>query len=190
MLNCNRYGLAFGVGVGVGVCVSCVVAGEAFQFKLPSAIACSSPSIYLDLGPPPGCDTNEQPHSRTGWLTSLSTGTGTVTGPATAILPAPRVAYTYRDLEDAAAFYDRGFEIANSMNGWTVATIENATNLLHPTKAERLAFRVRSSCDCERSCEWAFLAPKWERRESIANPARSNARVPFDASPKPGTVSP
>jgi hypothetical protein len=123
-------------------------------------------------------------------LTSLSTGTGTVTGPATAILPAPRVAYTYRDLEDAAAFYDRGFEIANSMNGWTVATIENATNLLHPTKAERLAFRVRSSCDCERSCEWAFLAPKWERRESIANPARSNARVPFDASPKPGTVSP
>jgi hypothetical protein len=30
------------------------------------------------------------------------------------------------------------------MNGWTVATIENATNLIHPTKAERVAL-IRSS---------------------------------------------
>jgi hypothetical protein len=37
-------------------------------------------------------------------------------------LRAPIVAYTYRDLEEAAAFYDAGVEITQSLNEGSVAS--------------------------------------------------------------------
>ena len=82
-----------------------------------------------------------------GWMTGVSASTSTVTATYaifSMILPAPTVAYTYRDLEDAAALYDRGFEFANSTNGGSPAAVDSAINLVHPTKDERLAL-IRSS---------------------------------------------
>lgn len=103
---------------GAGLCACGLFSGELFEFKLPSAIACSSPPIYSDFGPPAGCDNGSLPHSRMGWITSVAASTGTY-APSGAmfsmVLRAPMVANTYRDLEDAAAFYDAGVEITQSI---------------------------------------------------------------------------
>ena len=74
MRNC-RWGLAF----GVGICYCAIASGGLFEFKLPSAIACSCPPIYRDFGSPPGCDNETLPHNRMGWMTSVAASTGTIT---------------------------------------------------------------------------------------------------------------
>jgi hypothetical protein len=77
-----------------------------------------------------------------GWMTSVASTNSS--GAMSSMVDSPTVAYTYRDLEDAAAFYDVGFQTATSMNGGSVTILENTTNLLHPTKDERLAL-IRST---------------------------------------------
>jgi hypothetical protein len=82
-----------------------------------------------------------------GWVTSVAASTGTVTATGVTfsmVLPAPRVAYTYRDLEVAAVLYDRRVEVAKSTDGESSAAVDSATSLVHPTKGERLAL-IRSS---------------------------------------------
>ena len=130
------------VGAGLCGCGVAILSGGLFEFKLPSAIECASPPIYRDFGPPAGCDNERLPHSRTGWMTSVAASTVTTTYAIFSfVLPAPTVAFTYKDAEDAAALYDRGVEVAKSTN---VEPVTGEINLVHPTKDERLAL-IRSS---------------------------------------------
>jgi hypothetical protein len=107
--------------VGAGLCACGLFSSELFEFKLPSAIACSSPPIHSDFGPPAGCENEPLPHSRMGWMTSVATSTGTG-AMFSMVLRAPIIANTYRDIEDAAAFYDAGVDITQSMNDGSVAS--------------------------------------------------------------------
>jgi hypothetical protein len=141
MRNC-KCGLLF--AAGLCCCGLAIASAERAEYDRPSAPACSSPPIYRDFGPPAGCDNDMSPHNRMGWLTSVASSTSTVTSPI--FVTAPTVAYTFRDLEEAAAAYeyDLGFEVAWSTSGASSAVIDREINLIHPSKDERLAL-IRQS---------------------------------------------
>ena len=75
-------------------------------------------------------------------MTSVAS-TSSVTGSG-AVVTQPMVAFTFRDVEDAAPTRDEAFEVAKSTNGASGAAVDSAINLVHPTKDERLAL-IRNS---------------------------------------------
>jgi hypothetical protein len=96
--------------LGIGVCLCGVASAELTEFERPSAPACEARVVRGDFGPPPGCEGDTSPHNRLGWLTNVAVSTGSSVA-AVSFINSPLVAATYRDLEDAAAEYDRGFDV-------------------------------------------------------------------------------
>ena len=72
------------VAVGLGLGFSAVAFGEGYAFSQPSDPACEWWQSRRDLGLPEGCGRGPGEHMRGFTLTSLSTGT--LSGPATAIV--------------------------------------------------------------------------------------------------------
>jgi hypothetical protein len=130
-------GLLF--AAGICSCGLAIAGAETAEYKRPSAPACLSPRSYRDFGPPSGCDTDTLPHNRMGWMTSVA-GTSTVSGAM--FVTVPMVAYTFRDLEEAAAAYDGFIKVAKYTNSGWPPIIDNlegnsSINLVRPTRDER-----------------------------------------------------